>query len=235
MASTTNNPYLRMKKALKGKKISGGEVHDMMKKKISHTGSFHGKSNKLGQGGRAAQLKAQGVPSGVIGNLARAAHAAPGQKNFHKKKKAPMPAKQDLGMAMKKKGSKKYPTTNRGEEGDVEHKKAHKPHKGRKHKNSIGMMGDIEHKSAKRSKTKKKASVNQNSPANYGKAMSSAYQATYGKVPTAKSVTTKGSMGPAAAYAYDADNTYANSSPSMARSTPQAILKKRKGGKKKVK
>ena len=52
------------------------------------SGSFHGKSNKLGHGGRAAQLRAQGVPGGVIGNLARAAHAAPGQSNYHKKKAA---------------------------------------------------------------------------------------------------------------------------------------------------
>lgn len=47
------------------------------------TGSFDGKSNKLGQGGRAAQLKAQGVPGGVIGNIARSKGAAPGQKSFH--------------------------------------------------------------------------------------------------------------------------------------------------------
>lgn len=47
------------------------------------TGSFEGKSNKLGHGGRAAQLKAQGVPQGVIGAIARAKHAAPGQANFH--------------------------------------------------------------------------------------------------------------------------------------------------------
>ena len=50
---------------------------------IRKTGSFRGKSNKLGYGGRAAQLRAQGVPGGVIGNLARKAHAAPGQRNFH--------------------------------------------------------------------------------------------------------------------------------------------------------
>lgn len=50
---------------------------------IKKTGTFKGKSNKLGYGGRAAQLKAQGVPGGVIGNLARKAQAAPGQKNFH--------------------------------------------------------------------------------------------------------------------------------------------------------
>jgi hypothetical protein len=54
--------------------------------KIQLTGRFHGKSNKLGHGGRAAQLKAQGVPGGVIGELARKAHAAPGQKNYHGKK-----------------------------------------------------------------------------------------------------------------------------------------------------
>jgi hypothetical protein len=54
---------------------------------IKKSGSFHGKSNTLGHGGRAAQLKAQGVPGGVIGMLARKAHAAPGEKNFHGKKK----------------------------------------------------------------------------------------------------------------------------------------------------
>jgi hypothetical protein len=51
--------------------------------KIKLSGTFHGKSNALGHGGRAAQLKAQGVPGGVIGELARKAHAAPGQKNYH--------------------------------------------------------------------------------------------------------------------------------------------------------
>lgn len=51
------------------------------------TGTFMGKSNKLGQGGRAAQLKAKGVPGSVIGAIARAKGAAPGQKNFHRKAK----------------------------------------------------------------------------------------------------------------------------------------------------
>jgi len=54
---------------------------------IKTTGSFKGKSNKLGFGGRAAQLKAQGVPGGVIGALARRAGAAPGQPNYHGKRK----------------------------------------------------------------------------------------------------------------------------------------------------
>lgn len=53
------------------------------KSAIKKTGSFRGQSNKLGYGGRAAQLKAKGVPGGVIGNLARKAQAAPGQKNYH--------------------------------------------------------------------------------------------------------------------------------------------------------
>ena len=48
------------------------------------TGSFGGKSNKLGSGGRASQLKAQGVPGGVIGAIARRKGAAPGGPNFHK-------------------------------------------------------------------------------------------------------------------------------------------------------
>jgi hypothetical protein len=52
---------------------------------VKKSGSFHGKSNKLGHGGRAAQLKAKGVPEGVIGELARKAHAAPGEKNYHGK------------------------------------------------------------------------------------------------------------------------------------------------------
>jgi hypothetical protein len=47
------------------------------------SGSFQGKSNALGHGGRAAQLKAQGVPGGVIGAIARKKGAAPGQANFH--------------------------------------------------------------------------------------------------------------------------------------------------------
>lgn len=61
-----------------------------MKKKVGYksapvktSGSFKGKSNKLGYGGRAAQLKAKGVPGGVIGNLARRAGAAPGGPNYH--------------------------------------------------------------------------------------------------------------------------------------------------------
>lgn len=55
--------------------------------KVKKSGSFKGKSNKLGYGGRSAQLKAMGVPGGVIGMLARKAGAAPGQKNYHGSRK----------------------------------------------------------------------------------------------------------------------------------------------------
>ena len=51
------------------------------------TGTFHGKSNKLGHGGRASQLKAKGVPQAVIGELARKKGAAPGGSNYHPDKK----------------------------------------------------------------------------------------------------------------------------------------------------
>lgn len=60
------------------KKVAKGKVAATKK-----TGTFKGKSNKLGHGGRAAQLKAKGVPQAVIGNIARAKGAAPGQKNYH--------------------------------------------------------------------------------------------------------------------------------------------------------
>lgn len=50
------------------------------------TGSYKGKSNALGHGGRAAQLRDQGVPEAVIGQIARRKHAAPGQKNYHGKR-----------------------------------------------------------------------------------------------------------------------------------------------------
>ena len=54
---------------------------------IKKTGKFDGKFNKLGMGGHAAQMKAEGVPGGVIGDIARKEKAAPGQKNFHGGKK----------------------------------------------------------------------------------------------------------------------------------------------------
>lgn len=63
-----------------------GTTYREHKKGIKKTGTYKGKSNKLGHGGRAQQLRDKGVPEGVIGMLARKAHAAPGQKNYHGKK-----------------------------------------------------------------------------------------------------------------------------------------------------
>lgn len=50
------------------------------------TGTYKGKSNKLGYGGRAQQLKDEGVPGGVIGAIARKKGAAPGGPNYHGKR-----------------------------------------------------------------------------------------------------------------------------------------------------
>lgn len=55
----------------------------MANTKKSGTDKPSGKSNALGQGGRAAQLKRQGVPGGVIGAIARKKGAAPGGPNYH--------------------------------------------------------------------------------------------------------------------------------------------------------
>ncbi len=48
---------------------------------------FAGKSTKLGMGGRAAKMKAMGVPGGVIGMQARRKGAAPGGPNYKGGKK----------------------------------------------------------------------------------------------------------------------------------------------------
>lgn len=51
------------------------------------TGTYKGKSNALGHGGRAQQLRDKGVPEGVIGAIARRKGAAPGQAHYHGGKK----------------------------------------------------------------------------------------------------------------------------------------------------
>jgi len=51
------------------------------------TGTYKGKSDVLGHGGRAQQLEDKGVPKGVIGKIARAKGAAPGQPHYHGGKK----------------------------------------------------------------------------------------------------------------------------------------------------
>lgn len=47
------------------------------------TGTYKGKSNALGHGGRAKQLADKGVPKAVIGEIARKKGAAPGGPNYH--------------------------------------------------------------------------------------------------------------------------------------------------------
>lgn len=100
-----------LKARAQGNRGAAGQLMARMKRKASGpiklTGSFQGKSNALGHGGRAAQLKARGVPGGVIGNLARAAGAAPRGPNFHgkrskKKRKVAIPPKGEMGMVMKR-------------------------------------------------------------------------------------------------------------------------------------
>ena len=60
----------------------------MKKRTTKKTGTYKGKSNKLGHGGRAQQLRDKGVPEGVIGWIARKKGAAPGQKNYHGHRKS---------------------------------------------------------------------------------------------------------------------------------------------------
>lgn len=67
-------------------KKSAKNDHDGDEGDTKKSGKFRGKSNALGHGGRAAQLRAKGVPEGVIGELAREKGAAPGQKNYHGKR-----------------------------------------------------------------------------------------------------------------------------------------------------
>lgn len=47
------------------------------------TGTYKGKSNALGHGGRAQQLLDKGVPKAVVGMIARRKGAAPGGPNYH--------------------------------------------------------------------------------------------------------------------------------------------------------
>lgn len=89
-------------------------------KVIKMTGTYKGKSNTLGHGGRAAQLtsklRSEKLPGGerevkaVVGIQARRAQAAPGQKNYHGKKKVAkkgtkMNPAQEMAMKKARKGS----------------------------------------------------------------------------------------------------------------------------------
>ena len=67
--------------------MSGSTLQKALSAPIKKTGTFKGKSNALGHGGRSAQLKARGVPGAVIGAIARREGAAPGGPNYHGGKK----------------------------------------------------------------------------------------------------------------------------------------------------
>lgn len=69
---------------MKSAKVAASPIvsKKVKQKNTVKTGNFDGKSNALGQGGRAAQLKAKGVPAAVIGAIARSKGAAPGGKNY---------------------------------------------------------------------------------------------------------------------------------------------------------
>lgn len=66
--------------------VEAGAGYDLKKKKALPK-TYDGKSTKLGHGGRAAKLRDEGVPGGVIGAIARSKGAAPGGPNYHGKKK----------------------------------------------------------------------------------------------------------------------------------------------------
>lgn len=61
----------------------GGSTRGLKSGDIKTSGTYKGKSNALGHGGRAQQMKDKGVPGGVIGAIARREGAAPGGPNFH--------------------------------------------------------------------------------------------------------------------------------------------------------
>lgn len=151
-----------------------GELIGMMKKGgkhmkraakiagIKHTGSFHGKSNALGHGGRAAQLKAQGKSGALIGYLARQAQAAPGQKNFHGKKAKKAISKPEM-MALKKAKKQKGSSKLIGSKQEKKQLEA-KHFKGKKHKGGNALIGTVmesKERDAKRYKkgSKKKVSM----------------------------------------------------------------------------
>lgn len=144
LLEASRNP--KMKRAVM--KAIGMPMKPKKRKAIKMSGKFEGKSNMLGQGGRAAQLKARGVPGGVIGNLARAAHAAPGQKNFHKKKIAKKDGEpNDIGNEAAKKAKKRKSAHSYKNLGKFAHKKAKMTIA-----NSEGDEGPLKKSSKKKSK-----------------------------------------------------------------------------------
>ena len=82
-------PFLKAKSPKKDEKESKSEKRKEKKNpaleagETKKTGTYKGKSNALGHGGRAQQLEDKGVPKAVIGMIARKKGAAPGGPNYH--------------------------------------------------------------------------------------------------------------------------------------------------------
>jgi len=91
-AKVPEQPPLMMQRALGGPHLAqpqflkaGHNTTPPPKGNTKKSGTYKGKSNALGHGGRAQQLRDKGVPGGVIGAIARRKGAAPGMKNYHGK------------------------------------------------------------------------------------------------------------------------------------------------------
>lgn len=134
MASLSNNPFKRYKMAAKGKKLSGNEVHDMMKKKSANW--IQGAIKKPG-----ALHKELGIASGkkIPAKTLASAAKKPGKEG----KRARL-AETLKGMKHKKAG-RKEPTVGFA---DIEKKSA------KKRKGTLG-FDDVESKKS----TKKKAAM----------------------------------------------------------------------------
>lgn len=90
MPAATNGMGKRFKRVRKvaKKKVATKKRKSFVTKK---TGTYKGKSNKLGHGGRAAQLTtslrskgySKAYAGAIVGKIAREKGAAPGQKHYH--------------------------------------------------------------------------------------------------------------------------------------------------------
>lgn len=163
---------------------------------VKMSGSFQGKSNTLGHGGRAAQLKARGVPGGVIGALARRAQAAPGQKNFHGKKKK---AAGVIGSPMKSLTNTPVKNPSWIGQGAASSSRT-LPRTGSVSRVQSGPWANLTlNKKKRKGGSKKRKSSSTTAPINRGRAAQAAYANKFGTVPVSKkkgSVKKKGAMMP---------------------------------------
>lgn len=137
MASLTDNPYKRMKKALKGAKADGMKAHEMSKRSVKQKNWIAGAIKKPG-----ALHKELGIKKGnKIPSKTLASAATKGGKLGRRARLA-----ETLKGLKHKKSGRKEPTINAGKEGDVERKSA------KKRKSTIGFE-DVEQKKSKKKKS----------------------------------------------------------------------------------